>query len=71
MSSHDLTLYIITGLGSTGGFLASLILNWLRSDVRALAEKITSLDTKFNDHSEAFNELKGILKGKGIIRIDD
>jgi hypothetical protein len=67
MTSHDLTLYLVSGLGVVSGFCASTLLMWLRSDIRNLAEAIRSLRKEHDDTKKYLSELHGYLKGKGLL----
>jgi hypothetical protein len=78
MSTHELTIYLVSGLAITVSGLASVLLSWLRTDIRNLAETVASTRQEINGQVEQFRketrELRqaidhftGVLEGKGII----
>jgi len=68
MSDHELTTLLVSGLATIVSGLACIIFSWLRSDIRNLAESVTSLREEFHEHCEAFAILHGTLEGKGILK---
>lgn len=78
MTNHELTVYLVCGLATCVSGLASVLLSWLRTDIRNLAETITSVRQEINEQGnkvreettelrQAIDHLTGILEGKGII----
>jgi hypothetical protein len=78
MNSHELTVYLVCGLATCVSGLASVLLSWLRTDIRNLASALTSARQEINGQGEQFRQetselrqaidhLTGVLEGKGII----
>ena len=68
MSDHELTTLLVSGLATIVGGLACIVFGWLRTDIRNLAEAISSLRQELYEHREAFAVLHGTLAGKGFIK---
>lgn len=58
---------IISGLASIVGVAASVMLTWLRDDLRTQAAKTVSLETAYSDLKQKFEHLSGVLEGKGLV----
>jgi outer membrane murein-binding lipoprotein Lpp len=67
MDTHELTLELVVGLATCVGGCASLILGWLRTDIRNLAAKVETLRQEFGTLKGTVETTNGILKGKGIL----
>jgi hypothetical protein len=64
---HEIFLFILTSLAALIGGAATLILSWLRSDIKDLSEKISSLRDCLDDLKTNYEHTHGILAGKGIL----
>jgi hypothetical protein len=67
MNASELTRLIVSGFGIIVASFASVIFSGLRSDIRALAAKIVSLQESQDEHERKFEHLRGVLEGKGLI----
>ena len=65
---HELLIYLVGGLATLSGACASVILSWLRADIRSLAKAIEEIRQSNNALAKAFEHQAGILEGKGLLK---
>lgn len=71
ISGVQIIILIVSGLGAIAWGLATLVLVWLRSDIRNLAESITSLRNEHGALQRTCDQTFGALKAKGVIKHED
>lgn len=67
MNSHELTIYLVGGLAITVSGLVSVLLSWVRTDIRNLAEAVAQERQETAILRQSTDHLTGIMRGKGII----
>jgi hypothetical protein len=67
VNSHELTVYLVGGLAVTVSGLASVLLSWLRTDIRNLAEAVAQIRQETAILRQSIDHLTGVMEGKGII----